>query len=329
LSSRVDGEVGQIAAPLASILLRTEIASSSEIENLTSGAGQIALAELGERAPKNAQLVVGNIRAMQAALVLSETLTPGAVLEMHRALLEHSDPQTVGDWRGEQVWIGGGSLGPHTAQFVPPHPERVPGLMEDLLRFANRTDLPRLAQTAIAHAQFETIHPFPDGNGRVERALIQAMLRSGHLTRNVTVPVSAGLLRNTADYFDALGAYRQGDIAPIVRAIAEASFAAVRNGRALVSDLEGVRREWSGRITARRDSAVHRLVELLLRQPVIDAATAASQLGISGVNAQVAIDRLVDAGILTQLTSGKRNRIWQAAAVISALDAFGARARRQ
>jgi Fic family protein len=195
--------------------------------------------------------------------------------------------------------------------------------------FADRTDLPRLAQTAIAHAQFETIHPFPDGNGRVGRALVQAMLRGGELTRSVTVPVSAGLLNNTSRYFDALGAYRTGDVRPIVRSIAEASFAAVGNGRRLVSDLEEVRRRWEQSINARSDSAVHRLVDVLLRQPIIDSATAATALGVTTVNAQVAIDRLVVAGVLEQISAGKRNRIWEARDVVESLDAFGARARRQ
>lgn len=327
--ARFDSEVGQIAAPFASILLRTESASSSEIENLTSGAAQIGLAELGARSGKNAQLIVANVRAMQAALSLSESLTGDAILEMHRALLEHSDPEMVGHWRDQQVWIGGGSLGPHTADFVPPHHERVPELMDDLMNFANRTDLPRLVQTAIAHAQFETIHPFPDGNGRVGRALLQAMLRGSQLTRSVAVPVSAGLLHNTAAYFESLTAYRRGDIRPIIEAIANASFAAVHNGRQLVADLEQVRAVWIGRIVARQDSAVYRLADVLLRQPMIDGATAAAELGVSQVNAQVAIDRLVATGILEQVTAGRRNRIWEARDVVNALDAFAARARRQ
>ncbi|MDO5727875.1 MAG: Fic family protein [Bowdeniella nasicola] len=327
--ARFDAEVGQIAAPFASILLRTESASSSEIENLTSGARQIALAELGEHASKNAQLIVGNVRAMQAALTLSESIDGHAILEMHRALLEQSNPDIVGHWRDQQVWIGGGSLGPHTAQFVPPHHERVAALMDDLVVFANRVDLPVLVQTAITHAQFETIHPFPDGNGRVGRALIQAMLRGGQLTRNVAVPVSAGLLHDTGRYFDALGAYRSGDIVPIVRSIAEASFAAVHNGRILVDDLETVRLEWRDRVKARRDSAAHRLVSILLRQPVIDSAAASTQLGISAVNAQVAINRLVDAGVLIQISNGRRNRIWLAKDVVRVLDEFGARAKRR
>ena len=327
--ARFDAEVGQIAAPFASILLRTESASSSEIENLSSGARQIALAELGAHSSRNAQLIVGNVRAMQAALSLAESIDGPAILEMHRALLEESHPDIVGRWRQQQVWIGGGSLGPHTAQFVPPHHDRVGALMDDFAVFANRTDLPVLAQTAIAHAQFETIHPFPDGNGRVGRALIQAMLRGGQLTRNVAVPVSAGLLQDTGHYFDALSAYRTGDFAPIVRSIAEASFAAVHNGRVLVEDLEIISGEWRDRVKARRDSAAHRLLGVLLRQPVLDSTAAASQLGISPVNAQVAINRLVDAGILTQISNGKRNRIWLAKDVVRALDEFAARAKRR
>ncbi|MDY7541804.1 Fic family protein [Cryobacterium sp. 5B3] len=327
--ARFDAEVGKMAAPFASILLLAESAASSKIEHITSGAREIALAELGERASENAQLIVGNVRAMQAALSLSGSIDGTAILEMHRALLERSNPGIVGHWRDQQVWIGVSILGPHTAQFVPPHQDRVPELMDDLLTFANRVDLPVLAQTAIAHAQFETIHPFPDGNGRVGRSLIQAILRGGELTRNVAVPVSAGLLRNTGRYFDALGAYRSGNVTPIIRSIAEASFAAVHNGRILVADLEGVQSEWRGRIRARQDSAAHRLVGVLLRQPVIGAAAAAAQLGVSTVNAQVAIDRLVDAGVLTQITDGRRNRIWLAPDVVRVLDEFAARAKRR
>ena len=107
----------------------------------------------------------------------------------------------AGRWRDEQVWIGGDSFGPHDAEFVPPHHARVPALMADLIKFTSRADLPLLSQAAIAHAQFETVHPFADGNGRTGRALIHAMLRGHRLTRNVTVPVSAGLLTDTRSYF--------------------------------------------------------------------------------------------------------------------------------
>jgi Fic family protein len=250
------------------------------------------------------------------------------VIEMQRELLESSAPSFTGRWREQQVWIGGGGLSPHAAAFVPPVASRVPALMDDVMAFARRTDLPVLIQTAIAHAQFETIHPFPDGNGRTGRALVQGMLRAGRITRHVTVPVSAGLLNDLPGYFAALTAYRDGQVAPIVEAFAEASFAAVRNGRALVTHLTAIGEKWQSSIEARRDSSAHRLAAVLFRQPVITAAIAAEGLGVSVMAAQTSIDRLVAAGVLAQAGGGQRYRLWQANEVLDALDAFGARAKR-
>lgn len=327
--TRFDTKAGMITAPFASILLRTESASSSEVENLTSSAKQMALAEIGESRSGNAQLVVSNVRAMNAAIALSDRLDEDAVIAMHEALLSSSAPHHVGSWRNEQVWIGGGGVSPHAAMFVPPYHDRIPELMRDLIEFAHRTDVPVLVQAAIAHAQFETIHPFPDGNGRTGRALLQGMLRAGGVTRNVAVPVSAGLLSDVDAYFDALGAYRSGDPNAIVSNVAEASFAAVDNGQRLVDDIEAIRARWSEAVVARADSSVHRLKEYLLRQPVVNTKSVASALGVSEVAAQTSIDKLVGAGVLTKESGRVRYRIWQADEVLQALDAFGARARRR
>lgn len=327
--TRFDTEAGIVAAPFASILLRTESASSSEVEHLTSSAKQVALAEIGASGSGNARLVVANVRAMRAALELSDDLSESSIIAMHETLLGESQPTFVGRFRDQQVWIGGGHLSPHAASFVPPHHERVPALMADLVGFASRTDIPLLAHSAIAHAQFETIHPFPDGNGRTGRALLHSMLRHGGLTRNVTVPVSAGLLRETSRYFDALTEYRAGDPGAIVTVVSHAVFAAVQNGRALVSELRDVAERWESEIPSRRDSAGAKLPELLLRQPVVTARIVATELGVSEVAAQSAINRLVDGGALHQTNSGRRNRIWHAPEVLTALDRFGERARRR
>jgi Fic family protein len=327
--ARFDAELGAEVAPFAAVLLRSESASSSMIENLSSGAKAIALAELGSTAKRNATEIVGNVAAMRAALELADRLDPDAILAMHGALLGRREPSIAGRWRLEQVWIGGSSFGPHGSDFVPPHHDRVPPLMDDLVRFIRRTDLPLLAQTAVAHAQFETIHPFPDGNGRTGRALAHAMLRGHGLTRNVTVPVSAGLLTNTRRYFDALTAYRKGDPAAIVERLAEASLIATVNGRQLVTELRSIRAEWELTIKVRRGAAAWRLADLLLRQPVVDAATVATELGIAPPNAQRAIAPLVDAGVLTEFTGFARNRLWQAREVLSALDDFAFRAGRR
>jgi Fic family protein len=247
---------------------------------------------------------------------------------MHKALMRDVDPKSAGRWREEQVWIGGGTHGPRGAMFVPPHHSRVVAAIDDLLSFAQRNDVPVLPQIALAHAQFETIHPFTDGNGRTGRALLQAMLRREGLTRNVTVPVSAGLLTDTDFYFAALTAYREGDPAPIVRRVAEAAVTVVFNGRELVSEFHATRAEWNDRITARSDSAVWQIADLLLRRPVSNTALLTEELGIDSKHARRYLEPLSDAGIIVESSSGPRSRVWRSPGVIAALDAFADRARR-
>lgn len=327
--ARFDAELGAEVAPFASVLLRSESASSSRIENLTSGAKAIALAELGSTEKRNATEIVGNVEAMTAALALADQLDTDAILAMHQALVAAHHPEIAGQWRSEQVWIGGNSISPHGAEYVAPHHDHVPALMLDVVAFARRTDLPLLIQAAIAHAQFETIHPFPDGNGRTGRALIHAMLRGHGLTRNVTVPVSAGLLVDTRAYFDSLTAYREGNPVSIVERLAHATFSAVTNGRELVHELRSIRSGWNDRIRARRGAGAWALAELLLRQPVIDARVVASALGTSPQNALRSVGVLEDSGILTEFTGFTRNRMWQSTEVLRALDAFAERAGRR
>ncbi|MFC7482167.1 Fic family protein [Luedemannella flava] len=327
--ARFDAELGTEVAPFASVLLRSESASSSRIENLTSGAKAIALAELGSRDKRNATEIVGNVDAMRAALALADNLDDEAILAMHAALVARHEPTIAGRWRQEQVWVGGSDFGPHEAAFVAPHHTRVPALIDDLVRFGRRTDLPLMSQVAVAHAQFETIHPFPDGNGRTGRALIHAMLRGHGLTRNVTVPVSAGLLSETNRYFDALTSYRHGDPTAIVERLAQASFAATANGRELVAELREIRARWDTQVTARRDALVWRLADALIRHPVLNSATAATVLDVAPQNVHRAIAPLVVAGVLTEFTGYDRNRMWQSTEVLAALDAFADRAGRR
>jgi Fic family protein len=205
---RFDADVGQDLAGYGSLLLRSESAASSKIEQLTASARSILIAEATGRGTGNAATIVANTRATQTAIALADTLDEKAILDMHETLLGEEHPEWVGHWREEQVWVGGRDAGPHLALFVPPHHRHVPDAMADLMAFVSRDDLPAFAQTAIAHAQFETIHPFPDGNGRTGRALVQAMLKAKGIARQVTVPVSAGLLADVDEYFAALTAYR-------------------------------------------------------------------------------------------------------------------------
>lgn len=325
------GRLGDVeVSPLSAVLLRSESASSSQIEQITAGARALALASLGDATRStNAALVAANAAAMERAVALSDELTPAAILDVHRALLHGAAPETTGRFRDRPVWIGGAGATPHSATFVAPSDERIPALIDDLVDFAHRTDVPPFVQLALAHAQFETIHPFEDGNGRTGRALVQAMLRGYGITERVTVPLSAGLLGEVEGYYEALTAYRRGELDPIVTSFSRAAFAAIANGQRLVDDLADLRERWTTQVQARRDASVWRLVPLVLSQPAVTVSHVAQKLDVTAPAAQTAIDQMVAAGALTPANANRRNRVWIATEVTAALDAFAERAGRR
>ena len=266
---------------------------------------------------------------MQSALDLAGELSVDNAVAMQAALLQQHHPDLVG-LRTEAVWVGGGlSATPDTAGFVPLHHGRVPALMVDVMTFARRPDVLVLPHLAIAHAQLETIHPFADGNGRTGRALVQAMLRHHRVTRSITVPVSAGLLAGTGEYFDALTGYRAGDIEPIIEQFIAATWRSIDNAEQLVAGLQRIRQEWGTRVDARRGSGARRLLDELASHPVIDVARVAELLGVAYTSAASAIERLEQAKVLLPLSRASRNRAWQVHEVIDLLDEFAARARRR
>ncbi len=311
--------------PMSSILLRTESASSSQIENLTVGARSLALAELDESTSANAKIVVANVRAMEAALGLADRLDSAAILAMHEQLLANQPGWEVhaGRFREQLVWVGSSAVTPRGAQHVAPQAEHVPSAIEDVVQFMSRDDLPVLVQAAIAHAQFETIHPFVDGNGRTGRALVHALVRAKGIVTETTAPISAGLLTNTRGYIEALNSYREGDARPIVERFAEASRFAASSGASLVDSLAAqisfAREQLTG---LRSDAAGWRVLPHLVAHPVINAAFLQSHLGFTGVTAQRALAQLADVGLLVERTGRRRGRVWQHSGVLEVLDAY-------
>ncbi|MCB9389668.1 MAG: Fic family protein [Acidimicrobiia bacterium] len=118
-------------------------------------------------------------------------------------LAHRNDRTTIrGKIRTEQNWIGGTSWGPLNAEFVPPPPDMLPMLLEDLVEFCNRADLPAVVQAAVAHAQFETLHPFADGNGRAGRCLIHIILGRRGMEGPLRPPISLGLAADKRSYIE-------------------------------------------------------------------------------------------------------------------------------
>ncbi len=317
--------------PMSSILLRTESTSSSQIENLTVGARQLALAEIDESSSQNAMVVVANVRAMEAALELADRLDSGAILTMQRVLLEAQAgwQDQAGRYREGLVWVGSSGITPRGAAHIAPQAERVPAAIDDLVLFMRRDDMPVLVQAAIAHAQFETIHPFADGNGRTGRALVHALLKSKGVLVSTTAPVSAGLLRDTEYYFRALGTYRAGDARPIIEAFSDASRFAATSGARLVDEL-AAQMEWSRDQLSglRRDAGAWKVLPHLVAHPVINANVLIERLGMNGAGAQRALSQLVDAGVLGERTGLRRNRVYQHAGIIEVLDVYAQGLRR-
>jgi Fic family protein len=327
---------------LARILLRAESVASSRIEGLEVGARRLlraeAAIELGEPpSDVTAAEVLANIDAMAAAI---RSISPGDpitiddLLGFHHRLLTRTRLEAhAGLIRAEQNWIGGSSYNPCSAAFVPPPPELVRDLLEDLCAFCNTDAMPAVAQAAIAHAQFETIHPFADGNGRTGRALIHLVLRSRGLAARVLPPVSLVLATWSDDYVAGLDATRYRGSASSAAArdgadrwtgrFAAACSRAVADASSFERHAQQLQGAWRARLgRVRAGSAVDLLTQVLPGAPIITAHSAAGLLDRSFKAANDAIARLVEADILRQVNVGLRNRAFEAPEVIEAFTAL-------
>lgn len=315
---------GSTVAIAALSLLRSEAVASSRIESLRVSNRGVSLAMYEPAAAKaSAREAAGNVNAMAAALAQADAAVPlstASILELHQVLLAEDDRGIAGRLRNEAVWVGGAT--PVDAIFVPPPHEHVPALLEDLTAFAARDDVDRVAKAALVHAQFEGIHPFADGNGRVGRCIVHTLLRADGVTTRTTVPVSTVLLSERDGYFAALAAYqRDGDVDTWVTHFAQASARAAKVSEALAHDLEELTAEWHQRAGApRAGSIARRLIDRLPAQPVIDARTVAATLDVDKRTAQRGIERLTKAEVLREVTGYRRNRVWAADELFDVLD---------
>ena len=304
---------------LARRLLRAESVASSRIEGLVLSQRRLARAEAeeGDARDETARSVLGNVAAMEAAVALGSGARPlrlSDVLALHRVLmLATTTPEIAGALRDRQNWIGGNAYNPGRADFVPPPPEIVKELMIDLVAFVNRTDLPPVVQAAVAHAQFETIHPFADGNGRVGRALVHVVLRRRGLAPRYVPPVSLVLAADAKAYVAGLSAFREERPGDWLLLFAQALERAAAKSSELALRLAELQEKWRQRAGyPRRHSSAEALIIQLPAHPIVTVATAQKLLGRSKQAVNEAIAALADKGILRMITLAKRNRAWEA-----------------
>ena len=310
---------------LARQLLRAESVASSRIEGLQLSHRRLARAAFsGDVSDITAQSVLANIRAMELALATaarSRRFGVPAILKVHRTLFSAFGDPHAGKVRTEQNWIGGAASSPRNAEFVPPPPELMLGLLEDLSEFMERDDLPPVMQAAIAHAQFETIHPFADGNGRVGRCLIHVVLTRRGVTPRVVPPISLVLAAGSRAYVKGLTNFRAGGAHEWIELFARATRTAALEATRFSAQLAVLAGEWRARAAPlRKGSAANALISLLPAAPIVDVQTAQELVGCSNQAARLALAQLEKAGVISKLTVGRRNRAWEAGAVFELLN---------
>jgi len=297
-------------AALARLLLRAESVASSFIEGVTAPVVDIVLAEADQSgAPSAAAWVAANLAAITEAIEEAHAgpLMAENLCHWHRTLMTASPTPAhhVGVVRTEQGWIGGTS--PLDAHLVTPPPEQVPALVDDLIAYVNRDDVDPVSQAAIGHAQFEIIHPFADGNGRVGRVLI-AWILVRHLSLVTPPPVSARIAADVDGYSAGLVLFGRGDHNAWVRWFADAVSGAGRAQQELIASVGRLQREWRERLAAprqatrrvRSDAAAWRVLDLLPRHLVLTGPIVADALAIPLKSSSAALRDLVDAGVLVE-----------------------------
>lgn len=321
---RVSGGASARFEPLALLLLRAEGVASSYIEGLRTPLVDVAAAEVGDTSNAAAAWVADNLTAVRYALEgAGRNLTIEDIHEWHRRLMGPIGllpEEMVGAFRTAQSWIGGTS--PRNASFVPPPPELIEGLMEDLVGFVNAEWVDPITQAAIAHAQFEIIHPYGDGNGRIGRILIGWILT--HRT-GITVPppVSIFIARDPGGYLAGMTRFRLGELDPWVEWLAAELQYSSEAAEALLVRSEQLLEDWSRRIDDLRADATARLVlPLLIEHPVVSSDFIAGRVAVSERAARAALVLLAERRILepyekARAGPGRPRRFWVASELIA------------
>lgn len=317
---------------LSRFLLRAEAVASSRIEGLEVGARRLAHAEIARQEgwqidDQTAKDVIGNVAAVRAAMERGSragTVGVGDLHALHRTLLAGDRRFPVGEPRHGQNWIGGSAYNPCGAAFVPPPAEVVDDLLADLVAYVNGDNHPPVIQAALAHAQFETIHPYVDGNGRVGRALVHVVLARRGLAAGSVLPISLALATRQDDYIAGLtsyrftGEWRSSDAEDAVNGwlevFASACRRAVDDARWLVAEYDALIERYQSQVgPARAHSTVAELLARLGEIPVLTVELAAAHLDRSFQATNNAVARLTEIGALRQSTVGRRNRVFEAA----------------
>jgi Fic family protein len=299
----------------ARLLLRAEGVASSRIEAISAPADVVAVANVDRSVVGPAAEVADNLRALDAVLAHEGPLRREDLWQWHSFLMTSADldDDLKGAWRDRLGWVGGPT--PRRAAYVATPDDRIDALMVDLVDYANTPSHDPVTAAGLVHAQFETIHPFADGNGRIGRLLIGWTLHR-HLALAVPLPVSVAFLRDVGGYLSGLTLYRTVGPDDWIRWFANAVEQTALSAAETLAAVSELVASWPARLeNLRSDAAARRLIDHVLTHPALDVDTAVSLLGVSPPTARAALEALAERGVLRQAelpTTGEpgRPRSW-------------------
>ncbi len=296
--------------PLARLLLRHEGVASSRIEGLREPISAVLVAEQ-TGAGGAAGWIADNLAVIDAALrTAAEPLSVEMLNRWHERLMRHGElpARMVGAFRSVLGWVGGTS--PADAAYVPPPPSEIPPLMDDLVVFADDgDDFDAVSRAALVHAQFEAIHPYSDGNGRLGRVLVSRVLRRGGVTARATAPISMAIARDPGGYLSGLHLFEQGETDPWVRWFAETAMRAATTTESLVGQATHLLSQWNEAVAGlRADHTARNLVDHLPARPVLSARDVSTLLGVSERSGRTALAALAARGILEPIPEARTER---------------------
>ena len=336
--SRADNAMGRLAGegrlmPVPYLLIRSflfkEAVLSSRIEGTQVSLGELLAANAGARVERSAEEleeVANYIVALDYGIDRLESLPLSLrlVRELHERLMQgaRGDHATPGEFRRSQNWIGAPGSVLNNATYVPPPPDELMDCLGAWERFLHDESLPPLVHAALIHSQFEAIHPFLDGNGRIGRLLIPLLLVSRGVLPTPLLYLSAYFESTRQEYYEhLLRVTRDGTweawLVYFLRGVAEQAEDAIRR----IRRIDELFHLWSEQLASARSANLEKVLELFVEFPFWNVPALASKLGVAYTTARRAVDRLESAGIVTPVGDAKRNRVYCADAVLQVLDA--------
>lgn len=316
--SRLDVYIKDKLSSFPMLLLRTEALSSSQIEHYNASNRNVALAQINRKQTNEAVIIKSNLESLIRGVSSSKGMDIDSIIDLNRTLLNDASV----DIRKRINWIGKPNSIPHEATYVPPHDEHLELYLKQFINFCKRNDIHPLLQAAFAHAYFEIIHPFEDGNGRVGRILIQWILKEKHFLEHVYMPFSVGIVNDQTRYISALDDFKEGNYESIIIVLLENALGLIPKVYQTLEQFITLKNAWKEKLNLRQDALAWKMLDDIILQPVFDVKYMKEKYDINDQTVRNNIEELIKVGIISVIGNSKRDVVYESKEVLDLLDHF-------